>query len=134
MPKAVAAPAAAAMGRLLSSDYDEPASFRHGRWTVVAFAGYGKRWRQLHAHRIRSELKDKEQMALEIGKRLRDAIGADIRRTSWLATAYQLNVPAPTDRRIVVSRLDAPDTEIVINSKEQWLRLKRDQRAAVAAR
>ena len=73
-------------------------------------------------------------MALEIGKRLRDSIGADIRRTSWLTTAYQLNVPAPTDRRIVVSRLDAPDTEIVIHSKEEWLRLKRDQRAAVAAR
>jgi hypothetical protein len=71
-------------------------------------------------------------MAVEIGKRLRDAIGADIRRTSWLTAVYQLNTLAPTDRRIVVSRLDAPDTEVEIRSKEQWLRLKRDQRAATA--
>jgi len=33
----------------------------------------------------------------------------------------------------VVSRLDTPDTEVDIRSKEQWLRLKRDQRAATAA-
>ena len=71
-------------------------------------------------------------MALEIGKRLRDAIGADIRRTSWLSKVYQMNTLAPADRRIVVSRLDAPDTEVEIRSKEQWLRLKRDQRAATA--
>jgi hypothetical protein len=69
-------------------------------------------------------------MALEIGKRLRDAIGADIRRTSWLTTEFQLNALAPTDRRIVVSRLDAPDAEIEIRSKDEWLRLKRDQRRA----
>lgn len=71
-------------------------------------------------------------MALEIGKRLRDAISADIRRTSWLTTAFQLKELAPTDRRIVVSRLDDPDTEIDIRSKEQWLRLKRDHRATLA--
>jgi hypothetical protein len=72
-------------------------------------------------------------MAVELGKRLRDAIGADIRHTSWLAKAFQLNELPPTDRRIVVSRLDAPDTEIVIRSKEEWLRLKRDQRTAHAS-
>ena len=71
-------------------------------------------------------------MALELGKRLRDAIGADIRRTSWLTTAFQLKALAPTNRRIVVARLDDPETEIEIHSKEQWLRLKRDQRASVA--
>ena len=73
-------------------------------------------------------------MVLEIGKRLRDAIAADIRKTSWLSTAYQVNALAATDRRIVVSRLDTPDTEVEIRSKEQWLRLKRDQRATVAPR
>lgn len=69
-------------------------------------------------------------MAVELGKRLRDAIAADIRKTSWLSTSYQVKALAPTDRRIVVTRLDAPDTEVEIHSKEQWLRLKRDQRAA----
>ena len=69
-------------------------------------------------------------MALEIGKRLRDAIAADIRKISWLSSSYQVNALAPADRRIVVSRLDAPDTEVEIRSKEQWLRLKRDQRAS----
>ncbi|HEV7215042.1 MAG TPA: hypothetical protein VGP33_07930 [Chloroflexota bacterium] len=69
-------------------------------------------------------------MTLAIGKRLRDAIAADIRKTSWLTSSYQLRTLAPTDRRIVVSRLDAPDAEVEIRSKEQWLRLKRDQRAS----
>lgn len=72
-------------------------------------------------------------MALEIGKRLRDAIGADIRRTSWLVTAFQLHALEPNDRRIVVSRLDVPNTEIEIRSKEEWLRLKRDQRTSATA-
>jgi hypothetical protein len=69
-------------------------------------------------------------MTVEIGKRLRDAIAADIRKISWLTSSYQVNTLAPTDRRIVVSRLDAPNAEVEIRSKEQWLRLKRDQRAA----
>jgi hypothetical protein len=71
-------------------------------------------------------------MALELGKRLRDAIGADIRKTSWLTTAFQLKALEPADRRIVVVRPEAPDTEIQIHSKGEWLRLKRDQRASVA--
>ena len=74
-------------------------------------------------------------MVQQPGKRLADYIAADIRRESWLHGAFKLRERTGHNSNdpLVVEDLRPDGSPKEIRTKEDWLRLKRDQRTAAAA-
>lgn len=68
-------------------------------------------------------------MARQPGKRLVDRIQSDLRRTRWLAGAFELVQMPPGDQRIIVSDLRSPGTQVPVTSYERWFQLRKEQRS-----